>query len=188
VRRIPIIGENNQLQYILTRTDLCDWFFDNINSFHDLKTMPLTKVSSAKKEVFAMPYTARAADAFTLLQQKGVSAIAVTDHEAKVVASVKFTDIKRVDGNIGPRLCMDLHGYWSVQEKKKVLPISHLVAFGGVVNMLHSRSQRRVFVYDPTTSRPVGVISQSDVIDEIVRFKKELEPAAAAAQNPGARS
>jgi len=175
VRRVPIIGEHNQLHYILTRPDLVDWFHDNINLFNDLKTSQITRIPSAKKEPVLMPYTARAADAYFILHQKGVSAVGVTDHEGKVVASVKLSDIKRVDGNIGPRLAMGLHEYWTHQEKKRVLYIGNAAAFGGVVHMLHNRSQRRVFIFDPTNNRAVGVVSQSDVIDEVIRFKQQLE-------------
>jgi len=170
VRRVPVVGDNGQVQHVITRSDLVDWTLENLGHYPELKTCPLFKLASAKKDAYTLPLSARAADAFRLMALHNVSAIGVIDGEGKVVCNVKLTDVKRAEGNIGPRLHLPMNEYYQLQEKKRNLILSNLAAFGGAVNMLCQHTARRMFVFDPNTNRPVGVFSQIDAIDELYRY------------------
>jgi predicted transcriptional regulator len=176
VRRIPVIGDNNQVQQVITRSDVIEWMHENMNSFPELKITPMHKASTVKKDACTLPLTARAIDAFRLMVTAGVSAVGVTDGEGKIVGVIKFTDVKRADGNIGPRLHLPLHEYLQQQEKKKHLILSNLAAFSGAINMLNQHVARRIFIFDPNTNRPHGVFSQMDALIELHIHIKSQEP------------
>jgi len=178
-RRLAVIGDNSQVQQIVSRADVIEWIHENMNSFSELKVTPMHKAGTVKKDAFTLPLTARAIDAFRLMVQTATSAVGVTDGEGKVIAAIKLTDVKRADGNIGPRLHLPLHEYLQQQEKKKYLILSNLAAFSGAINMLNQHAARRIFIFDPNTNRPYGVLSQFDAVDEFHRFLKAQEGAKA---------
>lgn len=133
---------------------------------------------SYRKEVVQVQDTVPARKAFELIDSKGIYALAVVDEEGTLLANTSATDIKLAAMDKG-RAAMDLDilSYLAAvrqaapaQGGNERHPASHVhtdSTVGHVLNLLVKTGYHRVFVVDEEL-RPIGVISQQDILRFIV--------------------
>ena len=149
-------------------------------SFECIYTVPREDLSETLDEA-GLPYlkdvvsivdTADASDAFTLLDDKRLSGIAVVDEDGMLVGNTSARDIKlaAVDEGKIP-MDTDILSYLAkvrqaTPQKKERYPSCHVhtdTTVAHVIGLLAKTGYHRVFVVD-AEQKPVGVISVADIV------------------------
>ena len=112
--------------------------------------------------------------AFELMDAKRLSGIAVVNDDGKLVGNVSAKDIKRAV--LDPtNIHLDVLSYLAIIRQAEANdtrhPFCHVssnASVGHVVNMMAKTGFHRVYVVD-TDSKPIGVISFSDIIKHVIK-------------------
>lgn len=169
-RRVPILNEEGKCQNIISQSALIKYICD-----HFPRDRLQEKISESglayKKKVISIVDTASATEAFTLLDNKRLSGIAVVDEDGKLVGNTSARDIKLAAINDG-KIAMDtdILSYLAkvrqaVPQKKERYPSCHVhenVTVANVIEILSKTGYHRVFVVDDDI-RPIGVVSVTDI-------------------------
>uniref|UniRef100_A0A7S2ESY2 CBS domain-containing protein n=1 Tax=Ditylum brightwellii TaxID=49249 RepID=A0A7S2ESY2_9STRA len=175
--RVPIVeGSGNdagRCQNIISQSALVKFLSATIPSTNTALDQTLDEAKIPyRKEVVSIVDTASAYDAFSLLDSKRLSGIAVVDEDGMLVGNTSARDIKyaAIDGG---RTAMeqDILSYLSVvrqsspgrRERSPICSVRYDSTVRRLINLLAKTAYHRVFVVDDK-KRPVGVISVADVI------------------------
>lgn len=140
-----------------------------------------------KKQVVQAVDTASARDVFTLIDQRRLSGIAIVDEETgKHIGNTSAVDIKLAipvdDEEDEADMDMDILSYLSaVRQERAYLhdqyPCAHVresSTVGHALKLLAKTGFHRVFVVD-SNSRPVGVISVTDIVKFVVDSAQAMQ-------------
>jgi CBS domain-containing protein len=169
--RVPVLNDKTEkCDKIISQSALIK--FISSNCPHDKLQDTIVEAGMPyKKDVVQIIDTASASEAFTLLDNKRLSGIAVVDEEGKLVGNTSARDIKLAaidEGKIA--MDMDILSYLAkvrqgVHRKSERYPCCHIhedATVSHVVNLLAKTGYHRVFVVDENI-RPIGVISVTDI-------------------------
>lgn len=168
--RVPILNAEDRCQSIVTQTALISFIADNYPRDKLKETIKEAKIPY-KKKVFSVPDTVPASEAFTLLDNKRLSGIAVVDEDGKLIGNTSARDIKLAAFDEGKTaMHLDILSYLArvrqaVTQKKERYPCCHVhedATVANVIELLAKTGYHRVFVVDDDI-RPIGVISVSDI-------------------------
>ncbi len=168
--RVPILNEEGKCQNIISQSALIKYIFDNCPR-EKLQENIMDSEIPYKKDVVTVLDTASATDAFTLLDNKRLSGIAVVDEDGKLVGNTSARDIKLAAIDEGKTaMDTDILSYLAkvrqaVPQRKERYPSCHVhedVTVAHVIELLAKTGYHRVFVVDEEV-RPIGVISVTDI-------------------------
>jgi len=129
------------------------------------------------ENVFSVHEDAMAIDAFRLMVEKEVSAVAIVNTDGKLTGTLSLRDLKAmsVDGRLFWRLYQTVKNYL-VKVQRETAPGArprHLITCSptetieATINKLTEFHIHRVFIVD-AAHKPVGVISLKDILLEII--------------------
>jgi CBS domain-containing protein len=168
--RVPIVNRDGKCQDMITQTALIKFISDNCPTKELQQTIKEAKIPYEKK-VASVLDTANASEAFTLLDNRRLSGVAVVDEDGKLIGNTSARDIKLAAIDEGKTaMDMDIISYLakvrqSHIEKKERYPSCHVhenATVANVIDLLAKTGYHRVFVVDENV-RPIGVISVSDI-------------------------
>jgi len=168
--RVPIIGEDGKCHNIISQTALIKFIADNCPREKLQQTIQEAAIPY-KKNVVSIIDTANASDAFTLLDNKRLSGIAVVDEDRKLIGNTSARDIKLAAIDEGKTaMDTDILSYLakvrqSVPQRKERYPSCHVhedATVAHVIELLRKTGYHRVFIVDEDI-RPIGVISVTDI-------------------------
>jgi CBS domain-containing protein len=184
-RRVLICTEEKGARStnMVTRTAIMKFLSQHVPR-HDLRETLDAAGLSYRKEVVQVQDSVPARKAFELIDSKGIYALAVVDEEGTLLANTSARDIKLAAMDKG-RAAMDLDilSYLAAvrqaapaQGGNERYPASHVhqdSTVGHVLNLLVKTGYHRVFVVNEEL-RPIGVISQQDILRFIVEKSKQV--------------
>lgn len=168
--RVPILNGNEKCQDMITQSALITFISKNCPPEFLQETLTESKIPY-KKNVVSVNETATASEAFTLLDNRRLSGIAVVDEEGKLIGNTSARDIKLAAIDEGKTaMDMDILSYLAkvrqgMVNKKERYPSCHVhedATVAHVIDLLAKTGYHRVFVVDKDI-RPIGVISVSDI-------------------------
>ncbi len=179
--RIPILNEDGKCQNIISQSQLIRFISSKCN--HDDLQETIGEAGIVyRKDVVSIIDTADASEAFTLLDNKRLSGIAVIDEDGQIVGNTSARDIKLAAIDEG-RTAMDtdILSYLAkvrqaVPQKKERYPSCHVhedATMAHVIDLLAKTGYHRVFVVDEDI-RPIGVISVTDITSFALEGAKML--------------
>lgn len=173
IHRVPIVNEDtNKCQNIISQSALIKFISKHCPN---LDQSIMDAGIPYRKKVVMIQDDAPASEAFTLLDNKRLSGIAVVDEDGKLVGNTSARDIKLAAMDEGKTaIDMDILSYLAkvrqaVPQKKEKYPCCHIhedVTVGHVINVLAKTGYHRVFVVDENM-HPIGVMSVTDIASMI---------------------
>mmetsp|Transcript_2697 Transcript_2697/g.3900 ORF Transcript_2697/g.3900 Transcript_2697/m.3900 type:complete len:346 (-) Transcript_2697:2463-3500(-) len=168
--RVPILDRDGKCKNIISQSQLIKFISRNCN--HDSLQDTIREAGIPyMKDVVSVLDTVDASEAFTLLDNKRLSGIAVIDDDGKLVGNTSARDIKLAAVDEG-RTAMDtdILSYLAkvrqaVPQKKERYPSCHVhedATVAHVIDLLAKTGYHRVFVVDENV-HPIGVISVTDI-------------------------
>eukprot|EP01112_Ceratiomyxa_fruticulosa_P001166 TRINITY_DN1115_c0_g1_i1.p1 TRINITY_DN1115_c0_g1~~TRINITY_DN1115_c0_g1_i1.p1 ORF type:complete len:314 (+),score=54.04 TRINITY_DN1115_c0_g1_i1:176-1117(+) len=178
VHRIPVVDSEGSLISVLTQSQVVHWLSNHMYYFSDLISKTLEQLEiGTQTEVYSVSQHQRAIDAFNLIYEKKVSAVAVVDANGILVGNISVSDLKLIGYNakLVSRLFYPIEEYLKVISANKnthghafqgALSVQKGSTMGEVVHKLVSTRTHRVYVVDPE-GKPIGVISNLEVLKAI---------------------
>eukprot|EP01126_Amoeba_proteus_P044754 TRINITY_DN4989_c0_g1_i2.p1 TRINITY_DN4989_c0_g1~~TRINITY_DN4989_c0_g1_i2.p1 ORF type:complete len:199 (+),score=36.16 TRINITY_DN4989_c0_g1_i2:900-1496(+) len=191
LHRVPIIDRTGNITGIVTESMLIDFMWQNIEKFGDYFSK--TKISDLIRceMVYSTYEGTRAILAFRLMVTMNVSGLAVLDKDNHLVDNLSLRDLKRTQA--------DASMFWNLWESVKnykekiakdaprtvamkqtgrenpafVLPTDSL--YSVVEKMALYHIHRLYEVESVMSMKPIGVVSQSDILSSVLRKWYEKE-------------
>jgi CBS domain-containing protein len=176
LHRVPIIDQDRQLMNLITQSQVSSFLFGNLEKIGSKTKKPLRLCRDAIKPVVKVVESQPAIDAFTLMVQKNVSAVAVVSETGVLKGALSVRDLKccAPDATLFWRLYqpagtflikLDIeHG-----DKRPTSP-QYCTAdddIGTALIRIVEHKIHRVFIVDDQIM-PIGVFSIKDLLLEII--------------------
>jgi CBS domain-containing protein len=185
VHRVPVIDEEATVVDVVTQSMLIDFLWQNLEFVGEAANVPVSELGSNNIPLVVKGET-KAIMAFQQMVQKNVSGVAVIDDNGKLVDNISLRDLKaiRPDAKVFWRLWNTVTDFkLKVREEfpghhipGQPLAVTETDTLWTVVEMMATKHVHRVFVVDSReTMRPVRVLSQTDILRELLRGKVALE-------------
>ncbi|KAI9105279.1 hypothetical protein DFS34DRAFT_598790 [Phlyctochytrium arcticum] len=165
---------------MLTQTDLLRYLFSHNEQFDNLLSRPAdqamnvqlhsqspTTTSSRGEDlnVATVSYTSSALAGFKHMKERGVRTLGVVDQDGALVAVLKASDLRGVTPARLPSVLQPTLAFLRSVHATLPPPPTCTTRFtlAQILAQLLLHNHRRLFVVDPASEKPVGVISMSDL-------------------------
>jgi len=168
--QIAVFDNNGNFVKILTQYMLVHWLSQRPSE-------EISQLTSKSVQIFRLGYqrvvrihkNRPVLHAFIKMDDVGVSGIAVVDDGNRVIGNVSTTDLKEIGGKAENfrKLYLDCGAFLSQKEQKgipQLLYVHRDQTIGDVLDMFSKYNVHRVYVVERDDFRPVGVISDGDIL------------------------
>jgi len=173
VHRVPVIDSEGTLISVLTQSQVVHWLREHQSSFKVTKET-LDDLQIGQSGIISISWDLRAIDAFQVIWNNAISAVAVVDDDGVLVGNISVSDLKLIgyDATLISRL------FYPIREFLKVISLTRVEdahpihgpvfatkssTLGEVVRRLVETRTHRVYVVDEN-QKPVGVVSNLEVL------------------------
>lgn len=173
LHRVPVLNAEGEVVNFLTQSALVDYLGKNISK---LGTVDKTvgELLLGCKPVVKVNINSNAIDAFKLMVQHKVSAVAVVDDENRLISNVSARDIRTIatDHKVISGLFTPIRNFLLAIYSERVLETSPAIGcsvkdtVGIVLRKLAVSKVHRVYVIDSSRA-VIGVISLSDILKAV---------------------
>jgi len=181
VHRIAIV-DKQRVVAILTQSAAIAWLSKHEDKLGEIGHRSLKTLRIGFKPVVSIPATARAIDAFTLMHQQGVSAVALLERDGTLLSNISAKDIKEVANDVlFTKLYRTALEFASAVRSHEINVSSPSIVSHPddtllkVIAKLAATRIHRVYITDEER-KPVGVLSLGDVL--LIVTQTELAQAA----------
>eukprot|EP01125_Pyxidicula_operculata_P020712 TRINITY_DN772_c0_g1_i1.p1 TRINITY_DN772_c0_g1~~TRINITY_DN772_c0_g1_i1.p1 ORF type:complete len:330 (+),score=79.13 TRINITY_DN772_c0_g1_i1:132-1121(+) len=168
VRRVPIINSEGDLVSILTQSRLLQHLAEEVQKFSFCQSS-VEELKLGYKTVTSVTSDTPVKDAYEMMLSQNISGVAVVDSNGKLVGSLSVTDLRVVGFNTDLLKKMllsvgDFVAAVAANKQHSIYSITPDSKISSVVNLFQVNQLHRVFVVDPESGKPIGVISLNDLL------------------------
>jgi len=172
VHRIPVLDHSGELATLLTQTQILRFVHAYIAD-SPLGQKKITELKLIHTPVITMKQSGFIKDAFKLMTEHHISAVAIVDDSEKLVGALSVSDLKSIglDENLFPKLFHTYTEFCTLYPKKGAhgpitgpIAVSPSATVTELWDKFSTSGVHRVFVMDDA-QKLVGVISLTDLID-----------------------
>lgn len=180
LHRVPIVTDEGQLCNFITQSKLIQFINDNRDLVGDKLNKPLSECRSFFKDVVAVDQDVPAFDAFNIILDKHISAVAVVDSNKQLIGGLSVRDLRELRVQ-GPYLRSFWRFFGSAENFVKCLHSQNSggktvlyhttpnATLGDVLGMLATHNIHRLFIVESEKNRELrGVVSLKDILAEIL--------------------
>jgi len=175
VHRVPVISNTGKLVSVVSQSAVVKLLWANMAEI-GIGDKTLSELGFAKKDLYTIYERHPVKDAFALLSEKEVSAVAVVDAHGKIVGNISCRDLRSIGPNttLSHRLDLSIVKFLELmqlefQAPKQVVTATLSTKFKTVMDLLVMENLHRVWLVDEK-SRPISVVSLRDVLMAINRL------------------
>jgi len=174
IRRVPIVDAQGKVLALVSQSTIVSFLAKNITKV-SLASKTLEELGIARKKVFSVPNSARAVDAFALLHQHRVSALAITDERGSLSGNISLKDVCHVMEDLR-NLLLPVFEFVNQIRRSSLKAVMPSVeghpndSFGSVIERFHAIRLHRLYVsVSAKDHHPVGVVSVGDVLNVLLK-------------------
>eukprot|EP01089_Gocevia_fonbrunei_P015671 TRINITY_DN4642_c0_g1_i1.p1 TRINITY_DN4642_c0_g1~~TRINITY_DN4642_c0_g1_i1.p1 ORF type:complete len:332 (+),score=75.39 TRINITY_DN4642_c0_g1_i1:178-1173(+) len=171
VHRIPIVDSDGELLTLVTQSQICKFINDHMDAYTSLASKTVGDLNLGLGNVFTVNVNGRAVDAFKIMHDQGVSAVGVVNDEGELIANISVSDLKLIgyDGKLMNALLFPITEFLKLISPNAAFGVGPIsvdtsATFKEVVSTLVLARIHRVYVVDKSNNKPIGVISQLEVL------------------------
>jgi CBS domain-containing protein len=185
--RILIFGNDKKLINIITQSRVLKLIDCGIGSLQKAQRT-IAELNLGNKSVISVPMTAMTIEAFRLMKENNISAVAVVDEQGRLAGNISNSDIKHLGYDLrffqllGVPVseylkAIQIHNKLGVDELRPTrVPVKETDLLISVVNLITYLRVHRVYCVDDE-GRPTRVISLLDILKELIDEPTQPEPA-----------
>jgi len=165
--RIAIVDEHGIVCNILTQTSVLNFINDHINMLGDAKNMMIFEMEASTQYVLSVSKDQRAIDAFRLMRTTDINGLAVKEDHGYLVGNISARDLQRIanDARFVYRLFQDVSQFI----KNEPICVQREDTLQVTIRNILNHKIHRVYVVESTKNmKPVGVISITDILKQIL--------------------
>jgi len=132
----------------------------------EFEQLTMDKIPMLHHDVISIHHKAMALEAFLLIHRKQVSGIGLLDDDGKLVGNVSGSDIKRIGltGQNIKRLREPIDVFLDRKDSTHVYVVGENDTLVEALQIMRETHVHRVYIVDPATQKPTGILSQTDVM------------------------
>lgn len=171
LHRVPVLNAEGKVVNFLTQSALVDFLAKNVSKLGDVVDKTVGEMLLGCKPVLKVNINSTAIEAFKLMAEKKVSAVAIVDDENHLISNVSARDIRtiasdhRVISGLFTPIRNFLHSVYAdrIMETSPAIGCTVKDTLGTVLLKLSVSKVHRVYVVDHSHV-VIGVISLSDIL------------------------
>ena len=167
LHRVPIIDGEKELYGICSQTDLILFIHMHERLFDEYKTKTVQDMGIGFQKVHTISNTDTLMSAFTVIHEKHISGVGVVDEKGSLVGALSGSDVKLFGLNSENMHSLFLPYNQVVKEPRSPVYVVPSDSFSTVIDKMVSERVHRVFILDPQSKSPIGVLSQIDVLKAV---------------------
>lgn len=182
LHRLAILDDESNLDSLLTQSHVVRFLAPHAHLFSCF-SQTVDELQLGIREVFTVPLELNMRECLHVIKEKGVSAVGVVDGDGKLVNVVSVSDMRMfvgVDGFKAERLDLTVGEFVALRTEKasneRVIPGLICVQPSTTVEELMLKvvatHVHRLFVMDPATGAPIGVVALYDILDLLVKSQE----------------
>jgi len=170
--RVAVLATNTtaaQIGNVLTQSAVVSWLAKHVDHLGSLGHKSLKELGVTKKEVFSVKCTDKAVDAFQLMVDKRISAVAVLMEDGTLLSNLSTKDIKEVSpSNLYTKMnktALEFVQGVHARDVNAVYPSFHChmtITLKEVILKIALLKVHRLYIVDEN-HYPIGVISLRDI-------------------------
>jgi len=171
LHRVPVVDSQGKVVNFLTQSAIVEFVAKNLAKLGDVVDQSVGEMLLGCKPVLKVNINNMAIEAFKLMAEKKVSAVAIVDDENKLISNLSARDIRTIatDHRVISGLFTPIRNFLQAVYAERILETSPCInctvkdTLGNVILKLSVSKVHRVYVVDHA-SAVIGVISLSDVL------------------------
>jgi len=170
--RVPVLSAGSSVakfDNILSQSAIVKWLSKHLNSLESLKDKTVEELGLGSKSVVTSRFSEPALNAFKLMVEKKITAVAIVNDDGSLFSNLSAKDIQQVNAdNLMPKLTSPtLEWIQSVRSKDINVKFPSFqchpsTTFKDVIAKIAFLNVHRLYVVDEN-SHPIGVISLQDI-------------------------
>jgi len=174
--RVPIIDPlNGELLQLITQSDVINFVSQNIDQFGTVVTKTLAELRLGSSPVVSVDIDGRVKDAFRLIVEKKVSAVAVVDSTLTLIATLSVRDLRTLSGEarLLEKLNMKIRDFLGAIVDPNIDIMNPAICctvkdtLSVALSKLAATRVHRIFIVNDS-KKPVAVISLSDILGALL--------------------
>jgi len=170
--RVPIMDPlNGELLQLITQSDVINFVAKNIDRFGTVVCKTLAELKLGSSPVVSVDIDGRLKDAFRLIVEKKVSAVAVVDSSLTLIATLSVRDLRTLSGEarLLEKLNMKIRDFLGAMVDPTIDIMNPAICctvkdtLSVAINKLAATRVHRIFVVNDS-KKPVAVVSLSDIL------------------------
>jgi CBS domain-containing protein len=161
IHRVPLSDASGEVVNIVSGTNVIKFLADHQTDLGRAGAKTSTELGLGKKGVLHLETTATALDGFRMINQHKVEAIAIVEKDS-LVGTLSASDLRGLTGNLVGLLSAPVLQFIKGQKPPETCRTN--ISLREAILILAKANAHRIWVVDGPTSRPVGVITQSDIM------------------------
>jgi len=179
LHRVPVVDDERKLITVITQSQIVNILHRNLDILGEKKDKPMNQMENYFEDVVCINEEDTTLEAFKIMVEKNVGALAVIDKEGKLTANISLRDLKAMstDTRLFWRLYQTVHNFLlkvrkennetSGDRPRTVVTVKPTDTLETVIKKLAEYKIHRVYIVDDH-KKPVGVVSLKDVLREII--------------------
>jgi len=175
VHRIPVVDSDGELLTLVTQSQVCQYIHNSIDSISIAKkTVKDLKLGLQVGSVISVGLQAKVFTAFRLMHDQHISAVAVVNDAGELVGNVSVSDLKLIgyDGKLMHRLFTTVEEFLKLISPNETfgvgpIAVADTATYEEVVAKMVLAKIHRVYVVDLSNKKPIGVISQGEILQAL---------------------
>jgi len=171
VHRVPVINESGKIVNLATQSMVVNFLVGNIDNLGDKMNKTVGELGVGSDNVISVGLEDPCINAFHIMSEKKISAVAVVDAEGNLVTPISVKDIRTLANDAGKihRLFFPVRKFLTLMHDNDVNIMTPSVScrsdslLKDVILNLATTRVHRVYVLDE--GKPTKVISLTDVLD-----------------------
>jgi CBS domain-containing protein len=175
--RVPVIEkERGKLVTLITQSHVVGLLSESASMF-PYSSKRLGELQFGTKPVHSIRSDQPALEAFQMIYNQKVNAVAVVDDQSRLIGAISATDFGRIgaDGSLISRLTYSAGDFMEIAKRTfpemypvKPYAVTPSTTFEELLVKFRMTKAHRLFMVDETSLKPIGVISLIDVIEFVV--------------------
>jgi len=166
VHRVPLLNSQYDLEYIVTQKLVVKFINDNIDALGEKMNMPVKHMKDVLNYVVTISDDQRVIDAFRLIKICKIGGVAVVNQKGAIIGNISSLDIKKIAST----------ARWANRLFEKTAkfvgsdPV-YLLKSDTLQNAIHKfihHKIHRLYIVQSSTLVPVGVVTLTDVLKEVL--------------------
>jgi len=182
VYQLAVADTLGRFYSVLTHFRLLVWLANrNISEFGDLASEAIETFNLGFKPVVRFHKSRRVLDAFLQMDAIGITGIAITNDEDRIIGNISISDLKDIGSSAAnfKKLYLDCGTFIEQRETgvnvPKLIWANRRSSIKEVLGQFKAHKIHRVYIIEPQSHMPVGVITTTDIIS---LFARALQPPA----------
>lgn len=171
IQRIPIM-ENEKIVNILSQSTMIEWLEKNKSLYDCSKT--IGELGLGIHQVYSVELSQKAIEAFTLMAEHQVSAVALLDEDGTLFSNLSSKDLKAMEGKVlFEMLYKTTLEFAAASRSKEVKAFSTAItchpedSLEKVIGKLAATKIHRIYIIDDQR-KPIGILTLSDILKAIL--------------------